>query len=102
MWIVLDLVVGFVECAGKPLIVVASDLMILVRHPIIPQDLCPGWVGRNNELLARRKPSSLIEVYGFLDIRGHRVIILVPFLDAVDLNGQRDRDFSSFEFSSKC
>jgi len=73
--------------------------MALVLHLKVAQDVSSCRIGWNNKRLPGREAFSLIEINCSRYIRRNRVIVLSELLHAVDLDGQRDWDAPSLQFS---
>ena len=80
--------VRLVEDPGEPTIVVAIDLMVVVRHVKVAQDFGSSRISCNDYGLATRETFSLIKIHCFRSIGGNRAIVLSKLLHAVDLDDQ--------------
>src|SRR5260370_8442542 len=78
--------------AAEPGILFAAEGLGRVVEAKVADDPRACWIGGVNCRRAVEKPIALIEVRGLSDVCGDKRVILPALGDAVDLNGQKDRD----------
>src|SRR4029077_314307 len=90
--IILDFVVGLIENPDKPLIVVAIDSTVPIRHSNVTKDLRPRWISRDNCRASMEQTSWLIKIDRRCYVRGDRGIFLAWLGNTIHLDREQDRD----------
>ena len=88
---------GFFERAGEPGIGGTIDGMISIVETKIAEDLGARRIDGANLRSAVKDAVGLIEIYGLGDIGGNERVVFVWLGDAVDLDGEKDRDGVALE-----
>ena len=92
--VVFDEVMGSVEGAGVPTVVVTIDGTVFVGHENVAEDLCACGIGGDNLRLSVEKTIwlMLIEVDRGGDVGGDGGGRVTGFANRVDLDGERHRN----------